>query len=336
MFSANVGDLAQALLLRRQTATAGADLNRLTEEAASGRAADLQTHLGGNFAPLAGLERALAQHAAYSASNDAAGQFAAAQQTALEAAQASVGDAATRFLNVASTGETTQLSVTFADAAAALEQVVGNLNADHAGRALFAGAAVQGNALADAGQVLAALGAALAGQTTSAGALAAADAFFDTPGGGFDTLVYAGSTTPLAPFDIAEGQTLRLDTTAQHQAIRDSLKGLAVVALMGQGLLQGSTGEQQALLEGAGARLVNTNDDLTGLRAGIGFAEERIEAARVRGEAEATGLETARAALIGADPYETALKLKEAETRIETLYTITARLSSLSLVAALR
>lgn len=79
---------------------------------------------------------------------------------------------------------------------------------------------------------------------------------------------------------------------------------------------------------------MNTNDDLTGLRAGIGFAEERIETARVRGEAEATGLEAALGALINADPYETALRLQEAETRV-AIY-VTARVSSLSLVAVLR
>ena len=133
-----------------------------------------------------------------------------------------------------------------------------------------------------------------------------------------------------------EGRSETLSTTAGDPALRDTLKGLAVVALMGQGLLSASTTDQHALLLAAGSRLLNTNDDLTGLRAGIGFAEERIETARVRGEAEATGLEAALGVLINADPYETALCLQEAETRVATIYTITARISSLSLVAVLR
>ena len=336
MLTSNVGDMVQAMMLRRQSASASAELNRLSQEMASGRVSDLQDHFRGNFAPMAGLERALATNAAYKASNTAAGQFAAAQQAALEAAQSTAGAAATRFLNTTPTGDVTQLRIVYTNAAEDLEQVVSALNGRQAGRALFAGAATQGTAVADAAQILADLGAALAGQTTAAGALAAADAFFDTPGGGFDTLVYTGSTTPLAAFDTGEGRSETLSTTAQDPALRDTLKGLAVVALMGQGLLSASTTEQHALLQAAGSRLLNTNDDLTGLRAGIGFAEERIETARVRGEAEATGLEAALGVLINADPYETALRLQEAETRVATIYTITARISSLSLVAVLR
>ncbi len=42
--------------------------------------------------------------------------------------------------------------------------------------------------------------------------------------------------------------------------------------------------------------------------------------------------ETARLGLISVDPYETASKLQEAQTQLETLYSITARMSRLSLV----
>ncbi|MCA8878822.1 MAG: hypothetical protein KDA73_02470 [Rhodobacteraceae bacterium] len=336
MFSANLGDLAQAFMLRRQTSAASTELNRLTAEMSSGRKEDLQSHLRGQFTPLAGIERARTMNATYAASNKAAAQFANAQQLALDAVQSSVVNSGADFLRAATQGDATQRQVTYANASSALTQVIDNLNGHYGSRALFAGAATQGPALVDAAQLLSDLGAAVAGQTTASGVLAAADAWFDTPGGGFDTLAYIGSTTPLSPFDIAEGSTERLDTTAADPAIRDTLKGLALAAMMDQGLLSGSPAEQQRLLQSAGARLVNTGDDLTALRAGIGFAEERIETARVRGEAEATGLETALNALVQADPYATAIALQNAQTRIETIYTITARVSGLSLAAVLR
>ena len=56
----------------------------------------------------------------------------------------------------------------------------------------------------------------------------------------------------------------------------------------------------------------------------------------IRAAAEATALGLAREALIGADPYEAAAALEAAETQLETLYTLTARISRLSLVNFLR
>jgi flagellar hook-associated protein 3 FlgL len=71
------------------------------------------------------------------------------------------------------------------------------------------------------------------------------------------------------------------------------------------------------------------------MRAGIGTLEARIETATARNSAETSALEMARNEIIAVDPYKAATDLSAAQTQLETLYTVTARLSRLSLAGYL-
>eukprot|EP01041_Mallomonas_annulata_P037918 gene37918-61315_t len=55
----------------------------------------------------------------------------------------------------------------------------------------------------------------------------------------------------------------------------------------------------------------------------LGTVQAQIESASVRNESEASALHLARAELVEADPYETALRLQEAESQLEKIFTIT-------------
>jgi flagellar hook-associated protein 3 FlgL len=336
MFTANIGDMAQSMLLRRQTADLGTRLNTLTDELSTGRKSDLQAHLRGDFSPLSGIERDLKLRSAYAESNEAAAQFADAQQMALEAVSQTIEGRGAEFAQAATDGSGIQMATAAKAAVGDLEQLVSVLNGRQAGRALFSGAATDAQALSSAGDLLTNLEAALAGAATAGDALTAADAFFDAPGGGFETQVYGGSATPLAPFQIGDGETAKLDLTATDPAIRDVLKATALTALTARGLFAGNPAERRELVETAGVQLINAADDVTLLRAELGFAQERIEGAEVRGEAQRVSLEEARNALIGADPYATAMSLQQTETKLATLFQATARLANLSLVNVLR
>ncbi|TDL89226.1 flagellin [Meridianimarinicoccus aquatilis] len=333
---ANLGDMAQATRLRRDTVDVKTNLNRLTQEMNSGLKADLSASLKGQFSPLVGLERGLVLNETYLASNRAAARFAEGQQTALDNLQSIVLSAGPEFLKIASTGEDTQLGVTFGNSKRQLDQVISALNGRVGPQSLFAGAATDGPALSSSEDILSGLKVALVGLTSPSDVEAAAKAWFDTPGGGFETIGYTGSTLPRSGMDIAEGQRETLAVTALDPAIRDTLRGFAVAALMDQGLLSGDSIAQRAVLQEMGETLVGATDQITALRADIGFVQERIETARVRSEAEVTGLRLARAALIEADPYQTAMQLTQVQAQLETIYTVTARVSGLSLASVLR
>ena len=72
------------------------------------------------------------------------------------------------------------------------------------------------------------------------------------------------------------------------------------------------------------------------VQARLGVAEERIEIASVRVEAERSTLERALNDIVARDPYEAAAEFQALQIQLETVFGVTARLSSLSLNNFLR
>ena len=99
MFHA-IGDLAQSLTLRRQSAAAQSDVMRLTQELSSGRVADLAQHLQGSFGQLANMENQLAVNAAQRTASTEAQVQATVMQSSLEAVQTQLGSLYERALSV--------------------------------------------------------------------------------------------------------------------------------------------------------------------------------------------------------------------------------------------
>lgn len=332
----NIGDLAQTALLRRDTARVKGDLDRLTLEMTSGRIADLNAALKGQFGPLAGIGRSLSMSDAHLAGNATAARFAEGQQIALGVVHELVQTAGPAFLEAAGPGSDVQRGVIAAQASQQLRQAVGALNTQLEDKALFAGAALDGRALADAETMLDDLEAAIAGVVGPADVLDVVADWFEAPGGGFETLAYQGSAAPVSDMVIAPGDTAGFGVTAADTAVRQALRGFALAALLDRGLFADDPSARQAVLQGAGETLVTAADGLTVRRADIGFTEARIETARVRTEAEVGALRMAQAALNEADPYETALRLQDVRVQLETIYAVTARVSYMSLAQVLR
>ena len=178
---------------------------------------------------------------------------------------------------------------------------------------------------------MAGLTAATAGATDVASLMTAVDAWFD-PGGGFETTVYLGSTTPLDPVDIGQDVSADLGFTAFDSELRDTLKGIALAGLVADGALAGDVEGRAELLQRAGEILTEGESGLTQLRARLGTVEELIEEADTARAAETSALTLTRAGLLEVDPYETASRLQQVQTQLETIYAMTARMQSLSLV----
>jgi flagellar hook-associated protein 3 FlgL len=73
-------------------------------------------------------------------------------------------------------------------------------------------------------------------------------------------------------------------------------------------------------------------DRVTGIRADLGHAEERIERSSVRIASELSSLDYARSQLLAVDPFEAATELENVQFQLEALYTVTARAARLNLV----
>ncbi|MEM1360453.1 MAG: hypothetical protein AAGF94_01910 [Pseudomonadota bacterium] len=331
-----LGDLAQSYAMRSHNLSARLTIDALIDELSSGEAADIPQRLGGDFSGLASVESDLKGLDAYAIVIVEAGNFAASMQTALEAMQDTLGDTGAKLLTAVNPGDERLLDATVTEASQRFDALVNQLNARNGDRSLFAGNAVDQPALAPKEDILSALSTALAGLTSAADIRTAVDAWFDTPGGGFDTVAYMGGANPLAPFQISDSSVTTLDLRAQDDEIRAVLKEFSVAALMDEGLLSGNYDQRALLAEDVGLGMIRSERDLTSARARLGTEQANIETTEVRNATERTSLLLARDKLIGVDPFDVATQLEDAQAQLDILYAVTARLSRLSLAEYLR
>ncbi|MGB0659765.1 MAG: flagellin [Mangrovicoccus sp.] len=331
MFTPTVGDLTQHYQISRQNSTLRQQLQSHVKELASGETSDLSKLLSGDMTAIAGIERGLDLNSAYADTITTATAILQGQADALAKARANVTEIGTDLLTGAEATDPFHRESILHEAKVEFESIVAALNTQVAGKALFSGAEVQQPSLSSSTSILSQLGAAVSGLTTTSAVLAAADAWFDTPGGAFETLIYQGSLTSDLEFKIAEGQSVTLDVNAGNQDLRDLVKTFALAALAADGLLDNPAAEQQLFMKTLGENLINQDRSLITVEARLGAKTEKLEEIEAANSAEKYALLTARQDLIGVDSAETIMKLTQLETQLEAMYTMTARISRLSL-----
>lgn len=327
----SIGDLAQSYQMRRNNLQLKEQMVRLAQEMTTGVTADLAGAVSGDFMALAGIDRSLRTLDAYRSATSEASLFATTMQAALSAVQDIPGQIGPTLLSAATSSNPAQVGATTADARQKFLGAVATLNVQVGDRFLFAGKTTDVRPLADGKDMLAALVTATASALTAADVALAVDTWFDAApgGGGFLDVAYFGSASPLAPFRLGEDETAELAVTATDPALRDLLKGLAMASLVAEGVLSASNAERSLLVRTAGERVLGADGTMAVLRARVGTVEGHVDQIAVRNSAETTALRIARNAIVAADPYETASALEAVTAQMETLYTLTARLSRL-------
>ena len=331
MTATSIGDLAQSFLLRHRNSALKQDMARLTQELATGQVADKRQTLAGNHNYLTQLERNIEVLAGYKVSLTEATIFADNTQTALGRFQ-EVGEELANSL-VISGGSTVgaQSNDIAQEARTAMSVLVGTLNTRSAGRALFGGTATDRAPLASAETLISALSMTASAATTPGELLAAVDAWFDDPSG-FDAVMYQGGTKTLAPVQISDTETVSLDITATEPRLKNMLKFASLAALAGDSSLNFSRSQQAEIFLEAGTSLLGARDQVTALRSKVGGVEAQIDNATARHAAELTSTNYEKDALLSVDPYEAATKLEEVQFQLQSLYSVTVRMSQLSLV----
>lgn len=328
----SIGDMAQTYMIRRQNSDLKATAATLATELSTGQTSDISKRFSGDYSVVSSIETSLTSLGTYKSAANEAGQFASAMQLTLENFQDRTTTAMSSLLLTGNSASKTQIESTATDVRVQFDAAVTSLNTQVGGRSLFAGIATDGPAMASPDVIIEDLKLAIAGATTAADVEAAVDTWFDTPGGGYDTVAYLGSDTPLTPFQIGLGEQADISITAADSEIRDTLKGLALAALISEGALSGDVSEQALLLQSAGESLLTAGDNQTIMRASLGSAEAHIENVVTQTTTEIAALEIVRTELLAVDPYAAASELEAVQTQLETLYALTARMSRLSLV----
>ncbi|AZV80110.1 flagellar biosynthesis protein FlgL [Parasedimentitalea marina] len=326
------GDMAHSVFLRSRTAELKESLATLTDELSTGQASDLSVKLGGDYTYLMDIDRSISLLESFEVATTESSFFASSAQMLI----ANIGENASSLSNdiLATTGTTNEDNIDLLSSQSRLylEETIQSLNAQVAGRSLFAGTATTVVPLAGVDTLMSSLVTEVSGLTTAADIMTAVKDWFDDPTG-FDTVMYQGSTTSMGSVSIGPNEQVNIALRADDEDFKQAMQSFAIGALATESGLSLAIDITSDLISGTGGELLDTNNRLISVQADLGFTEARIEEAAVRNAATATSLSITRNELTQADPFETATRLEETQYQLEALYTVTARSNQLSLLS---
>lgn len=332
----NIGDMRQHFLTSQANLVLKTDLQTLVQELTSGEKSDLTAHLGASQTKLTSLDRQLEILGRFAQSNTDTGQLLSNMQLALDRIEGQRATASAALLTVTTASSISQVENTGQIAMSGFETTARTLNMRFGDRSMFGGNDLDTSPMADPDDMMVELRLATAGLTTAGDIRTAINTWFDAPAGGFETLGYQGDAGGTMTRMIDENQSIDVDVRADDQTLRDTLKALALGALASDSSLVIDIDTRRAMQRQAGENLLSVGAPLTNLQARLGYAEGQVEEASVRISAQQSSYGIARNEMVSADPFETATLLQAVQQQLETQYTLTARLSRLSLTEYLR
>ena len=331
-----VPDLLTAGQSSRTLTRVNQDLARVTQELSSGLRSDLVQASGGDPTRLYSIESELRLSEVRQFAVSQAKGRSAVTQSALERIQATLGDFGAPLLSAVTLNDLQAAETISSSARGAFSEVVSAVNSRFGDRSLFAGAATDGPALADADAILGDVSALIAGAADAGEVLTAIETYFSDPAG-FQANGFLGSAVDAPDVELDDGEFVSYAVRADDVEISEVLSTLAIAVIGSEGGFAGENVEERQLLLGAASRRsITASDQIVGLRGELGVAEERFEEASVRLRAEEDMLRQARSSIVARDPFEAAIELSAIETQVQAIFSITARLSTLTLTNFLR
>jgi len=312
------------------------DLLRLGQELASGQHADISREVRGEFSTLAAMAQSVASLESHARSASETAILLESAQIALGTLQDVSADTAPSLISAGNNGHPALLQSSSSDARQNFDSVVAAINVRVADRSVFAGMATDRSPIVGGPEQLAEIKAVVSGLSDVSDVITAIDDWFMLPGGGFETFAYQGSQTALAPIPVSETEGVQFKVTAENMVLRRNLMSLALGALATDLPQITDRADQQRMMRLGGETLLTSQTDLAILRADVGALEAQTDQARARSQTALSVVELRRSALYEADPYQTATELELAQAQLEAVYTLTARISRLSLADFLR
>ncbi|MCF6220336.1 MAG: hypothetical protein L3J65_04410 [Robiginitomaculum sp.] len=331
--------LPDLLTFQRQTRLTSdlkARLEIASREAVTGRREDITRVVRGDVGSVHLLEKAIDDIELDGRINAISGARIDLMSSALSAVRGVINGLDTTGLVALSTPDSFGLGTIAQQADANLRSVMSLLGTAHGNRKLFAGDASDQIPLASPDQLLADITSIMSTEPSPASIETALDFYFNDPSGGFATDIYQGGSGDAPPSFLADGSRIEFSVRADDQALRDTLRGLAVMAAA-QSTGYDITGTDFAdVFRGGTSALAGGTSAIIKLEGSLGIHAGLIENANTQQAAERLTLGQTLNAIIGRDQYEAAAELKQLETQLEASYLITARLANLSLTNFIR
>jgi flagellar hook-associated protein 3 FlgL len=327
MTNMSIGDLAQSFMLRHRSSDLKQQMARLTQELTTGQVADVRQALKGNYGYLTEVETNLEVLTGYKTVTAEASIFAGSIQTTLGRFQ-DLGEQLANSLIVSAIGATS--GGTAEEANAAVDMLVGVLNTTSAGRSIFGGTATDRPPTETSTELLSELKTAMAGAATPSDMFTAAEAWFNSPTG-YDLAFYNGGSASISDVRLSDTEQVEFDVRATDPALKQTLLFASLAALADDPAFGLDEKQITEVYNQAGASLLGSRDSLTSLRAKVGALKAQIDSSATRNATEMSAMEYEKSALLQVDPYEAATKLEEVQFQLQSIYSVTVRMSQLSL-----
>ncbi len=325
-------DLGRLAGLRRATADTRAALDKAATEMTTGENTSRYDATSGNITRIFAIERELDRNAVFSDTIALSTVRVDTMQNALGLILAPLQSLADSLPSTVGIGDVSASMIHARSARNAFTDTVNALNTQSGGLSLFAGTATDRPALAFAETMLGELDALAAAAGSAEEAIAAVNAWFAAPSGGFYASGYIGSAEDVASVDIGEGRRLDYGMRADQAELVETLRAEALAAVVAGGAFAGDNTARMEILKAASAALIAAKEGVLDIRSAVGVTQETLENATAARTAEKNTLDLARNAIMTVDPTEATSMYTALETQLQTIYTVTARLSELSYV----
>jgi len=340
---------------RQHVARATEALQRAGQELSTGRKADLFADLGPRAAVALTLRAREENTQAYMKTNGILDSKLEAMLASVDAVRHGSQDVLQNALINASR-PSTGANTLKGEARAALESIIGSLNISYNGDHLFSGtasdrpplsrwdAADPDTGLSPAGVLADIVGAGPASLSEAEAMIDEINAFFAStnsadPDRNYEGVFFKG--TPLLDASglpagrvtarIDEGQKLEYGVQANDRAFRDTLKGLAMLTVVDVSTIDDEAAYARWMEEVNGALSGGVQGALA-VSANIGFNQQVVAKAQTQLDDISLVQRTQISNYESVDPYEAATAVSNLETQLQASYSVTARLSQLTLL----
>jgi flagellar hook-associated protein 3 FlgL len=347
LINTSVSTLAAHLQLNSSVRSLQRSLMDAQKELSSGVKADLVAALRDRAAEDVDLRNALNDSAEFKGTTE----LVASRMDMMQTALGGVREMASQMRNTALTSRDSVSRGYLQEAAAtAIDRINSFLNAQMGGRTLFAGirtdmAPMQPGTTVNTAtgyspqqavsQVITNLGpivdaaSAVAVANGADGVSAIFDDSNSDPNLRYSTTFYNGATTGTVTARLDRGYEIDYGVRADDPAMRELLQGLYMLASVPYGSVP-----EDAFLAWQDEAVAHINAGFQGvidLSAELGYKQSVVNDAITQHEATIVQLNNQVATLEAADPFETALRLSQLQTQLEATFSLTARMSELSL-----
>lgn len=303
-----------------------ARIPKVSQEAVTGRRADLVQHLNGKIGKAFLGEKLVASISTQREQLQIRETRLDISQSSLTLIQNTTAGIGIRLEAALGLGDEPSVDFAAREAAGAIEQVFSALNVRVGERFLFAGDATNTPPFGGAEQLLQDVQTIALTATSAADFNAQIDSYFDDPSGPYQQGIYTGSQS-VSDADSINGIA---------PAITDLIKGLSVLSLAQSRFNLPLIDGNPQILQSASEILLKAETGIVNLRADQGLQQEQIARAQTALNLEETILTRAFDGLTGRDQFEAASELRQLETNLEASYLLTSRLANLQFLNFIR